>query len=185
MKAVKVNAAVLMAPVTLVAGACGASQKPRLPEWQAITRETMVQAVHSSYDIGEAPRPSVLLTVEITNSSARAVFVPTRGRALLAVERLVDDQWVLAFQPIQSMELTTPARLQPGARIRDTAIIDLRLGVMTPPELDEITGTYRGVYAIFRNWRPETPHGAPGELLQKELRTSNPFLLRLNTNSKR
>ncbi len=146
---------------------------------------SMVRTDQTSYEVRAGPPPTVGIAATITNTSKRAVYLPTGGSALLALERQVQGRWETALRPIRTAELREPAKVRPGEAIRDTALLDLRYGVSPPISPGEVSGTYRAVYAIFAVWDSIRLGNAPAELLARSQRTSNVFTLRLASEPRR
>ena len=106
-----------------------------------------------------------------TNSTDRTVDLSLSGCSapVFSVEKEDGGQWIPAGGPICPAIYYPPIPVAPGARYADTLRLHVEhLQAAAPP------GTYRLVYEIRV---PVEGSDLPGELLPRDARVSNPFVI--------
>jgi hypothetical protein len=127
---------------------------------------------------------SLVATIELTLTNG------TEGRAYLAtchgvhppyLQKRVGDRWVTAYAAAVSLCLGPPEVVEPGETYPYTFRVSAApRGSSSHPqfEVDEVPGTYRLAWAIYRTWEPDGDGPGLGALFPREATVSNEFTLR-------
>jgi hypothetical protein len=110
----------------------------------SVTGTPLVQTSQSSYSI-PARALEIRIPVTLTNRTGEVLYLDGAGRDLQVVEKLVNGEWRVAYQPIYTMQAAEPLLLPRGESRQMTVSLNLQPG--TEPRLQEPPpGTYRLVF---------------------------------------
>jgi hypothetical protein len=118
----------------------------------------------------------------LTNGTEGPAYLATcHGVHPPVLQKRVGDRWVTAYAAVVPLCLGPPEVVEPGETFPYTfRVSGAPRGSNSYPqfEVDEVPGTYRLAWAVYRTWEPDGGRPGLGELFPRESTVSNEFTLR-------
>jgi hypothetical protein len=165
--------------ITMLLGCSPATLPPGIPD------DPSAPAIQTDRQVYELEPHLDSLRLDIaasyTNTTGQTVYPARCGFEPpdFYLEKRSGDAWVLAYAPVcLAVLIDEPFEVAANETYTTTLTLLHPHDPNTYPrfEVDELLGTYRLVYRIYRTWEPDGPE--LGELLPKELSVSNEFVVR-------
>jgi hypothetical protein len=120
--------------------------------------------------------------LSLTNGTEGPAYLATcNGVHPPVLQKRVGDRWVTAYAAVVALCLGPPEVVEPGETFSYTLRVSAApRGSNSYPqfEVDEVPGTYRLAWAVYRTWEPDGGRPGLGELFPREATVSNEFTLR-------
>lgn len=142
-----------------------------------------IRTERAEYTVSRGERTlETTIGLRLTNGTGGPAYLATcHGVHPPLLEKRVGDRWVTVYAQTIPLCLGAPKVLEPGEAFPYTLHVSAGVagsGVSPRFGVDEVEGTYRLAWTVYRTWEPDRRRPEPGEPFPRERTVSNEFTLR-------